>query len=132
VDDLSSAHVYLRLKKGMDWKAIPPLILEECCQLVKENSIQGCKLNNIYIVYTPWSNLNKTKSMEVGQVGFKSEKDIRKVKVEKKIPEIIKRLEKTRIERIVDLESEHSLECVCAYVCMCVCVCVFMRVCAEW
>ena len=35
---------------------------------VKQNSIQGCKLNNVSIVYTPWANLRKTASMEVGQV----------------------------------------------------------------
>jgi len=28
----------------------------------------GCKLNNVGIVYTMWSNLKKTASMEVGQV----------------------------------------------------------------
>lgn len=29
----------------------------------------GCKSNNVSIVYTPWANLKKTASMEVGQVG---------------------------------------------------------------
>jgi hypothetical protein len=28
----------------------------------------GCKINNVWIVYTPWSNLKKTTGMEVGQV----------------------------------------------------------------
>jgi NFACT protein RNA binding domain len=42
------------------------LVLEQ----VKQNSIQGCKLNNVSIVYTPWANLRKTASMEVGQVGI--------------------------------------------------------------
>ena len=40
----------------------------KCLQLVKANSIQGCKENNVDIVWTPWSNLKKTASMEVGQV----------------------------------------------------------------
>ncbi len=30
--------------------------------------IAGCKLNNVPIVYTPWSNLRKTHDMAVGQV----------------------------------------------------------------
>jgi len=41
VDNLSSAHVYIRMKKGVDLKDIPPAVLEDCAQLVKQNSIQG-------------------------------------------------------------------------------------------
>jgi hypothetical protein len=41
VDDLSSAHVYLRLPEGTTMDDIPDYTLEDCCQLVKENSIQG-------------------------------------------------------------------------------------------
>lgn len=41
VDKLSSAHVYLRLPDGITIDTIPAEILEECCQLVKQNSIQG-------------------------------------------------------------------------------------------
>ncbi len=41
VDDVSSAHVYLRLKKGQTLDEIPPAVLEDCAQLVKANSIQG-------------------------------------------------------------------------------------------
>ena len=29
--------------------------------------VQGNKLNNVGIVYTPWANLRKTQSMEAGQ-----------------------------------------------------------------
>lgn len=36
--------------------------------------IAGNKVNNIDVVYTPWSNLKKTASMDVGQVGFYSSK----------------------------------------------------------
>ena len=32
--------------------------------------LTGNKVNNIDVVYTPWSNLKKTASMDVGQVGF--------------------------------------------------------------
>jgi len=59
VEDHSSAHVYLRLPKGETIDDIPPGVLQDCCQLVKANSIEGCKLNNISICYTPWSNLKK-------------------------------------------------------------------------
>ena len=33
--------------------------LEECAQLVKENSIEGCKRARVNIVYTKWKNLKK-------------------------------------------------------------------------
>ena len=41
MDDLSSAHVYLRLPDGIDLDLIPETTLEDCCQLVKANSIQA-------------------------------------------------------------------------------------------
>lgn len=34
----------------------------------------GNKVNNIDVVYTPWANLKKTASMDVGQVGFHNSK----------------------------------------------------------
>ena len=41
VDSLSSAHVYLRLPEGTSIEDIPAETLEDCAQLVKQNSIQG-------------------------------------------------------------------------------------------
>jgi NFACT protein RNA binding domain len=41
VDNLSSAHVYLRLKSGDDWTSITQALLEDCAQLTKANSIDG-------------------------------------------------------------------------------------------
>ena len=41
VDGLSSAHVYLRLPEGCRMEDIPAETLEDCAQLVKQNSIQG-------------------------------------------------------------------------------------------
>lgn len=41
MDDLSSAHVYLRLPRGESWEEVPQGVLEDCVQLVKANSIQG-------------------------------------------------------------------------------------------
>lgn len=46
VDDLSSAHVYLRMPPGMTMKDIPEDILLECSSLVKANSIVGCKVRS--------------------------------------------------------------------------------------
>ncbi|KAG5443278.1 Coiled-coil domain-containing protein 25 [Clonorchis sinensis] len=100
VDKLSSAHVYLRLREGETLDDVPDAVLKDCAQLVKENSIQGCKLNDVTVVYTMWENLKKTGDMAVGQVGFHSGKAVRKITVEKRIGEIIKRLEKTKEERL--------------------------------
>jgi len=105
VDDMSSAHVYLRLPKGKTIDDIPVEVLEDCVQLVKQNSITGCKTNNVTVVYTPWSNLKKTASMEAGQVGFYDEKLVKKTRVEKKLAEIVKSLEKTRREESPDLKA---------------------------
>ncbi|KAG6423368.1 hypothetical protein SASPL_113763 [Salvia splendens] len=103
VDKMSSAHVYLRLPKGLTIDDIPEGVLEDCAQLVKANSIQGkCrnKVNSVSIVYTPWQNLKKTASMEVGQV--------RTMKVEKRMNEIVNRLNKTKVERKLDLKAERE------------------------
>ena len=39
----------------------------ECAQLVKANSIEGCKKKEVYVVYTRWRNLKKTSDMVVGE-----------------------------------------------------------------
>lgn len=54
---LSSAHVYLRLTPEMKWDAIPTALLDDLSQLVKANSIEGNKKQNVTIIYTPWSNI---------------------------------------------------------------------------
>lgn len=41
VEDMSSAHVYLRQKEGEKLEDISPELLEECAQLTKANSIEG-------------------------------------------------------------------------------------------
>ncbi|KAI9591825.1 protein Y54G11A.2 [Syncephalis fuscata] len=79
VDKLSSAHVYVRLSQDLQWDDLPAELLIDCAQLVKANSIEGNKLNNIRIVYTPWSNLKKTGDMAVGQVSFHNHKLVRRV-----------------------------------------------------
>jgi NFACT protein RNA binding domain len=44
VDNLSSAHIYLRLPEGDSWESIPKDLLTDCVQLTKANSIDGCFL----------------------------------------------------------------------------------------
>ncbi|KAE9465765.1 hypothetical protein C3L33_02331, partial [Rhododendron williamsianum] len=83
VDKMSSAHVYVRLHKGN-------------------------KVNNVDVVYTPWHNLKKTASMDVGQVGFYNSKMVRTVRVEKRINEIVNRLNRTKVERKPDLKAERE------------------------
>ncbi|CAI5465549.1 unnamed protein product [Closterium sp. Yama58-4] len=106
VDKLSSAHVYLRLRKGQGIDDVTPEMLEDCAQLVKANSIMGNKQNNIDVVYTPWANLRKAASMDVGQVGFHNPKAVRSVRVEKRLNEVVNRLNKTKVERTPDLQAE--------------------------
>ncbi|XP_033110072.1 coiled-coil domain-containing protein 25-like [Anneissia japonica] len=108
VDKLSSAHVYLRLPKNQTIDDIPAAVLEDCAQLVKANSIQGNKMNNINVVYTPWANLKKTGEMDVGQIGFHKGKEVKSVKVDKRKNEIVNRLNKTKEEKSPDLRAERE------------------------
>lgn len=100
-------------------------------------------MNNIDVVYTPWQNLKKTPSMDVGQVGFHNNKavsyfpsllllsvgiyiyiyinssrrlifgwfcvvQVRTVRVEKRINEVVNRLNRTKVERKPDLKGTTS------------------------
>ena len=47
VDNLSSAHVYLRMKHGMTLDDMSEQSILECASLVKANSIAGCKVRAI-------------------------------------------------------------------------------------
>ena len=113
VQDLSSAHVYLRLKKNERLEDVPPSTLQECAQLVKANSIEGCKLNHVHIssqttilreiklehilfaVYTRWRNLKKTSDMEVGAIGFHDSSKVKTMRVERD-NNIVKMITKTK------------------------------------
>ncbi|KAJ7465031.1 cytoplasmic protein [Mycena latifolia] len=108
VDKLSSAHVYLRLPEdaSMTWDAIPEALLKDCAQLVKANSIEGNKKDNLTIIYTPADNLKKTGDMAVGQVSFHSDKKVKRVHVAQRENAIVNRLNKTKSERVVDHEQE--------------------------
>uniref|UniRef100_A0A674EDK5 Coiled-coil domain containing 25 n=1 Tax=Salmo trutta TaxID=8032 RepID=A0A674EDK5_SALTR len=88
----SSAHVYLRMPKGLTIEDIPKEVLIVC------------EMNNINIVYTPWGNLKKTGDMDVGQIGFHRH-EVKIVAVEK-MNEVVNRLEKKKDERYPDLAAE--------------------------
>ncbi|KAK0175720.1 hypothetical protein PV327_009449 [Microctonus hyperodae] len=105
VDKFSSAHVYLRLRKGQTIDDIPSTILDDAAQLVKANSIEGNKVNDVDVVYTMWSNLKKTPGMDVGQVGFHKETDVKKIHVAKRISTTINRLTKTKRVETPDLRA---------------------------
>ncbi|XP_025207340.1 coiled-coil domain-containing protein 25 [Melanaphis sacchari] len=107
VDSLSSAHVYLRLKEGQTIDDIPKQLLEDACQLVKANSIQGCKLAEVKVVYTMWSNLKKLPGMKPGEVSFVNPSSVKKVNV-KKEKAIVNRLQKTEKTIVIDYESERA------------------------
>ncbi|KAL0577119.1 hypothetical protein V5O48_004872 [Marasmius crinis-equi] len=106
VDKLSSAHVYLRMPESMTWDTIPEALLTDCAQLVKANSIEGNKKDNLTIIYTPADNLKKTGDMAVGQVSFHSDKRVKRVHVAKRENPIVNRLNKTKVEKEVDHEQE--------------------------
>ncbi|KAF9310773.1 Coiled-coil domain-containing protein 25 [Podila horticola] len=108
VDKLSSAHVYLRLSADQTWDNIPSALLDDLAQLVKANSIEGNKKNNLTIIYTPWANLNKNGSMDVGQVSFKNNKQVKRVYVAERINEVVNRLNKTKVEKFPDLAEEKA------------------------
>merc|ERR1711879_1125663 len=103
VDSLSSAHVYLRCPEKMNPEDIPEEVVEECCQLVKNNSIKGSKLSDTVICYTPWENLHKRGDMDIGTMGFHDQSGVRKRRCTKD-KKTIKRIEKTRREEEVDYQ----------------------------
>ncbi|KAM5351129.1 hypothetical protein ACJ41O_003852 [Fusarium nematophilum] len=106
VDKLSSAHIYLRMREGEAWDDLPEDLVMDLAQLTKANSIEGNKKDNITVIYTPWSNLKKDGSMEVGQVGFKDPRKVRRVLVPQRENPIVNRLNKTKVEKKPDLKQE--------------------------
>ena len=99
VDNHSSAHVYLRLPKGESIDDVPSDIVHECSQLTKANSIEGCKLSNVRIIYTMWSNLAKRAGMADGQVGYHNRRAVKYTVVEHRNNAIVNRLNKTKEEK---------------------------------
>jgi len=99
VDGHSSAHVYLRLPQGESIEDVPSDIVVECAQLTKLNSIAGCKLNHVKIVYCMWANLRKTGDMATGQIGYHNRGACKYITIEKRINEIVNRLNKSKEEK---------------------------------
>jgi hypothetical protein len=112
VDALSSAHVYFRITTdaapvtGIPIDDLPEDSVYDMMQIVKHNSISGCKLAATKIVYTPHSNLKKTFEMESGTVTYHNTKLCRYKRCDKDKARV-KELEKTKIERVnVDFFEE--------------------------
>ncbi len=97
VDDMSSAHVYLRLKDGETIDSVNPRAIHECAVLVKANSIQGCKRNEVTVIYTPWANLHKTSDMVDGAVGYHDSRNVKRIKAKKDGP-LVNKLTKTKVD----------------------------------
>ncbi|KAI1021565.1 hypothetical protein LB505_000334 [Fusarium chuoi] len=107
-DKLSSAHIYLRMQEGQTWDALPEDLVMDLAQLTKANSIEGNKKDNVTVIYTPWSNLKKDGSMEVGQVGFKDPRKVKRVLVPQRENPIVNRLNKTKVEKKPDFKQERD------------------------
>ncbi|KTG46208.1 hypothetical protein cypCar_00005383 [Cyprinus carpio] len=116
VDKLSSAHVYLRMPKGTTIENIPKEVLIDCAQLVKNNSIQegGMRRDNSMISFTLQPVLDQISQLCqkiqftacLNKVYVIQGAQVKIVAVEKKINEIINRLEKTKEELYPDLAAE--------------------------
>ena len=96
------------MPEGMEWTSIPEGVLEDCSQLVKANSIEGNKKNNITIIYTPHANVKKTGDMAVGTVMFHNDRLVKRFHVKERKNEIVNRLNKTKEVRVVDFEAERQ------------------------
>ncbi|MCJ1412310.1 hypothetical protein MMC19_006404 [Ptychographa xylographoides] len=110
VDNLSSAHIYLRLTTGQSWEDIPKELVDDCAQLTKANSIEGNKRDNVTVIYTPWSNLKKDGSMAVGQVSFHDPKKTKRILLTTRLNPVVNRLTKTRTEIPPPASSAYLLE----------------------
>ncbi|KAL7930276.1 hypothetical protein V8C35DRAFT_313443 [Trichoderma chlorosporum] len=108
VDKLSSAHIYLRMQPGQTWDNLPEELVMDLAQLTKANSIEGNKKDNITVIYTPWSNLKKDGSMDVGQVSFHDQRKVKRVLVPNRENPIVNRLNKTKVEKKPDLKAERD------------------------
>lgn len=66
----------------------------------------GNKKDNITVIYTPWANLKKDGSMDVGQVSFHDQRKVRRILVPNRENPIVNRLNKTKVEKKPDLKAE--------------------------
>ncbi|KAK2947944.1 putative coiled-coil protein [Blattamonas nauphoetae] len=114
VENFSSAHVYLRhvadgrgFPVEVDPHLIPPEVLEECLQLTKANSIDGCKPPTCSVCWTLQSNLHKTGDMAPGQVGYHNRKEVYRQTVTKDNV-IVKRVMKRKTEVQINLQETRA------------------------
>lgn len=107
VNDYSSAHIYLKCPSNIkEVSDIPDVVLQDCLQLCKAQSIVGNKLPQCTIIITPWNNLRKNRFMAPGEVSFKTTKKLRKRICYSRDNKIINRLLKTRVSLLnVDIEQ---------------------------
>lgn len=106
VENLSSAHVYLRFPEGVTLDTIDKVALNDCLQIVKDGSKDGRKKEKVSVCYTSWENLKKTQSMEVGEVGFKDDKLVRVANNISKDRELLRELKKTFVEKEINFQAE--------------------------
>ena len=66
VDNLSSAHVYLRMTQGMSMDDITEELVEQCSSLCKANSIAGCKVC-LHIIHRMFR-MFQQEQIQVGQI----------------------------------------------------------------
>lgn len=91
---------------GIPIDDLPVDSVYDMMQIVKHNSISGCKLASTRIVYTPHSNLKKTFEMESGTVTYHDTKLCRYKHCDKDRNRV-RELEKTKTERLgVDFFEE--------------------------
>ena len=104
-DKVSSPHAYIRLHEG---ETTPPKnLVQIACQIVKDGSIEGTKRPALDIVFTPASNLMKTKTMNPGQVSFHKRALMGVEHAVRKDTKILNMIEKLKTEaRVADLEAE--------------------------
>ena len=107
VDNLSSAHVYLRTKEAItSYDQVSKELINECSQLTKANSIEGCKKASVAMNMTWATNLLKTHDMQTGAVSYKTHKKVRHYNVDKD-KDIVRAIMKTKYEAFPDFEKDY-------------------------
>ncbi|KAH0490822.1 hypothetical protein TgHK011_002274 [Trichoderma gracile] len=96
------------MQPGQTWDNLPEQLVMDLAQLTKANSIEGNKKDNVTIIYTPWSNLKKDGSMDVGQVSFHDPRKVKRMLVPHRENAIVNRLNKTKVEKKPDLKAERD------------------------
>eukprot|EP00352_Strombidinopsis_acuminata_P005200 CAMPEP_0176366384 /NCGR_PEP_ID=MMETSP0126-20121128/21142_1 /TAXON_ID=141414 ORGANISM="Strombidinopsis acuminatum, Strain SPMC142" /NCGR_SAMPLE_ID=MMETSP0126 /ASSEMBLY_ACC=CAM_ASM_000229 /LENGTH=180 /DNA_ID=CAMNT_0017723783 /DNA_START=23 /DNA_END=569 /DNA_ORIENTATION=- len=104
VDNLSSAHVYLRMDTPINhYSEIPQEIIADAP--TKKNSIEGCKKAAVGINYTWARNLKKQIGMETGAVTFHDSKQVARINCQKDTS-LSNKIMKTKKEAFPNLELE--------------------------